>query len=174
MGTVFLDESMAVLTRTPAALNALLRGLPEAWTSATEGDGTWSPYIVMGHLIHCEKVDWMHRVTVILEHGKWRTFDAVDREAMLREGEQKPLDALLDEFAALRSGNLTRLRALDLQQEQLEIQGTHPSLGVVTLRQLLATWTAHDLAHMLQINRVMAKRYRDEVGPWAAFLSVMK
>ncbi len=155
-------------------LDALLRELPEAWTAATEGARTWSPYDVIGHLIHGEKADWMPRVVIILEHGPDRPFDPFDREAQFRASVGKSLATLLDEFGALRSENLMRLRALNLQSAQLDLEGTHPELGVVTLRQLLATWTAHDLAHILQVARVMAKRYQREVGPWAAYLSVMK
>ncbi|MEO8370225.1 MAG: DinB family protein [Candidatus Solibacter sp.] len=174
MSNVFLEESLAVLARTPVVLNALLRDLPEAWTAATEGEGTWSPYDVAGHLIHAEKTDWMPRLATILEHGPARPFEPFDREAMFGGPETKSLPALLDEFDALRSGNLARLRALALRPEQLDLQGTHPALGTVTVRQLLATWTAHDLGHILQVARVMARRYRQEVGPWAEYLSVMK
>ncbi len=166
----FLNECLAVLTRTPAVLDALLRDLPEAWTSATEGEGTWSPYVVIGHLIHGERADWMPRVEIILQHGPQRPFDPFDRESQ----SSGPLPALLDEFRALRQANLGRLRALNLQPAQLDLVGTHPALGTVTLRQLLATCTAHDLSHLVQINRVMAKRYRRDVGPWAEYLSVMK
>ena len=170
----FLDESLAILSRTPATLNALLRDLPEAWTSVTECPETWSAYDVIGHLIHGEKVDWMARLRIILEEGPGRPFDPFDREAQFRDSQGKPLNVLLDEFTALREENVERLKALQLTPEQLELPGTHPSLGPVKLRQLLATWTAHDLAHLLQISRVMAKRYRGEVGPWAQFLSVMR
>lgn len=173
MSAAFIDECFSVLTRTPAALNAMLRDLPEAWITATEGPGTWSPYIVIGHLVHGEKVDWMSRLQMILEHGTERPFDPFDREAQFHESEGKSLAALLDEFSALRRENLSRLRALNLQPKQLELRGNHPTLGQVTLRQLLATWTAHDLAHTVQISRVMAKRFKQEVGPWAEFLSVM-
>jgi len=170
----FLDESLALLSRTPAALDVLLRGLPAAWTTADEGPGTWTPYVVAGHLAHTERVDWMPRLMLILEDGPERPFDPVDREAQMKEGNARPLDEILDEFTALRRANLERLRALNLQPVQLELEGTHPTLGRVTLRQLLATWTAHDLAHLIQVSRTMAKRYRQEVGPWAQFLSVMK
>jgi hypothetical protein len=174
MPSPFLHETLSILTRTPATLDALLRDLPEQWTLATEGPGTWSPYDVIGHLIHGEKTDWIPRLGIILEHGASRPFTPFDREAQFRESQGKSLSTLLEEFSALRSDNLVRLRALNLQPAQLELQGTHPELGPVTLRQLLATWTAHDLAHLLQVSRVMAKRYRQEVGPWAAYLSVMK
>ena len=174
MTAPFLEECLSVLTRTPATLDMLLRDLPEAWITATEGPGTWSPYVVIGHLIHGEKADWMPRLALILEHGPSRPFDPFDRDAQFRESNGKSLSTLLDEFAALRRDNLVRLRALDLQRAQLESMGTHPELGPVTVRQLLATWTAHDLAHILQVSRVMAKRYRQEVGPWTEYLSVMK
>jgi len=155
-------------------LDVLLRDLPEVWTTATEGPGTWSPYVVIGHLIHAETVDWMPRLTIILEHGTSRPFEPFDREAQLHDGNGKTLPALLDEFGGLRRENVARLRAMNLTAEQLERTGMHPALGLVTARQLLATWTAHDLGHTLQISRVMAKRYRAEVGPWAEYLSVMK
>jgi hypothetical protein len=174
MTVPFLEECVAVLARTPATLAAMLRGLPEAWTTATEGPGTWSPYDVIGHLIHAEKTDWVPRLTIILEHGPQRLFDSFDREAQFSNSYGKSLSTLLDEFGALRLDNLGRLRALNLRPEQLELKGTHPELGVVTVRQLLATWTAHDLAHVLQVSRVMARRYKQEVGPWAQYLSVMK
>ncbi|MBI4903082.1 MAG: DinB family protein [Acidobacteria bacterium] len=173
MGTLFLDESLAILARVPAALDALLRDLPEAWTEANEGPGTWSPREVIGHLIHLEKVDWMPRLDIILQYGPGRPFDPVDREAQLRERDGKPLAVMLDELSTLRGENLKRLRALNLGDEQLDLEGRHPALGVVTARQLLATWAAHDLAHLVQIGRVMAKRYRHETGPWAEYLTVM-
>jgi hypothetical protein len=172
--TAFLEDSLAVLTRTPATFDTLLRDLPEAWTAATEGPGTWSPYVVMGHLIQGERTDWMPRLAIILKHGPARPFDPFDRDAQFVESEGKSLATLLDEFSTLRRENLAHLRALNLQPAQLELKGTHPALGSVTVRQLLATWTAHDLAHILQVSRVMAKRYKQEVGPWAEYLSVMK
>lgn len=174
MAVPFLEECLSVLTRTPATLDTLLRDLPEAWTTATEGPGTWSPYVVIGHLIHGERADWMPRLAIILEHGPSRPFDPFDRETQFRESDGKSLSTLLDEFGVLRRDNLARLSALNLQPAQFELQGTHPALGPVTVRQLLATWTAHDLAHILQVSRVMAKRYKQEVGPWAEYLSVMK
>ena len=174
MSGPFLEECFAVLTRTPATFDALLRGLPEQWTTATEGPGTWSPYAVIGHLIHGEKTDWLPRVMVILEHGPDHPFESFDRDAQFRDSEGKPMSSLLDEFAERRADNLVQLRALDLQPAQLELVGTHPAFGRVTLRQLVATWTAHDLAHILQVCRVMAKRYKQEVGPWAEYLSVMR
>jgi DinB superfamily len=174
MTAAFLEECLSVLTRTPATLDALLRDLPEVWTAATEGPGTWSPYVVIGHLIHAEQSDWMPRLAIILEHGRSRPFDTFDREAQLRDSNGKSLSTLLDEFSALRRDNLARLRSLNLRPAQFELTGTHPALGPVTVRQLLATWTAHDLGHILQVSRVMARRYKQEVGPWAEYLSVMK
>ena len=174
MSGPFLEECFAVLTRTPATFDALLRGLPEQWTTATEGPGTWSPYAIIGHLIHGEKTDWLPRVMVILEHGPDHPFESFDRDAQFRDSKGKSISSLLDEFAERRSDNLVQLRALNLQPAQLELVGTHPALGRVTLRQLVATWTAHDLAHILQVSRVMAKRYKQEVGPWAEYLSVMR
>ena len=174
MTSTFVDECLSVLGRTPPTMDALLRDLPEAWTEATEGPGTWSPYVVIGHLIHGERTDWITRLAIILEDGPSRPFDPFDREAQFRESQGKSLGMLLDEFTALRRENLARLRALDLQPAQLESVGTHPALGPVTVRQLLATWTAHDLAHLAQVSRVMARRYKQEAGPWAQYLSIMK
>jgi hypothetical protein len=174
MTASFLEECLSVLTRTPVTLDTMLRDLPEVWTLATEDPGTWSPYVVIGHLIHGERADWMPRLAIILEHGPNRPFDSFDREAQFQESRGKSLSTLLDEFTALRRDNLARLRGLNLQPAQLELHGTHPALGPVTLRQLLATWTAHDLGHILQVSRVMARRYKQEVGPWAEYLSVMK
>jgi hypothetical protein len=172
MSTSFLDESIAILTRTPATLSALLRDLPEAWTTATEGPETWSPHMVVSHLIHAEKVDWIPRLQIILEHGTRRPFEPFDRQGPVY-WKEATLAERLDEFSELRQKNLATLGALRLQPSQLELQGTHPAFGPVTARQLLATWTAHDLGHILQITRTMARRYKQEVGPWAEYLSVM-
>jgi hypothetical protein len=169
----FMTEFLAVLNRTPATLDALLRDLPEPWISATDGNGTWSAYDVLGHLIHCEQTDWMPRLQTILSHGTSQPFAPVDREAQFARA-PKPFNELLDEFSTLRRRNLEELRNLNLQPAHLELLGTHPAFGPVTLRQLLATWTAHDMAHLLQISRTLARRYRHEVGPWAQYLSVMK
>jgi len=174
MQAPFFEECLSILTRTPATLDAMLRSLPETWTTATEGPGTWSPYDVVGHLIHGERTDWMQRLAIILEHGTTRTFDVFDREAQFQESRGKSLATLLDEFRARRGENLERVKALHLRPEQLEWKGVHPGLGPVTLRQLLATWTAHDLDHIVQIARVMARHYKQEVGPWAEYMRVMK
>ncbi len=169
-----LHHTIALLTRTPAALDALLRDLPEEWTLRNEGENTWSTFDVLGHLIHGERTDWMPRARRILESGESRTFDPFDRWAQERESQGKTLPQLLDEFADLRAQNLNQLRALNLQAQDFKKRGRHPALGVVTLSELLATWAAHDLTHLHQISRVMAHQYRHVVGPWSAFLGVMQ
>ena len=169
-----LQQTISLLTRTPAALDALLRDLPEGWTLRNEGENTWSAYDVVGHLIHCERTDWMPRARIVLQFGETRAFEPFDRLGHVRESEGKPLEQLLDEFAGLRSENLAELRALNLKPEDLERRGLHPSLGDVTLSQLLATWAAHDLTHLHQLSRVMAHQYREAVGPWSAYLGVLQ
>ena len=169
-----LDETVAVLTRTPATLDALLRGLPESWVRSSEGKDTWSAFDIVGHLIVGERTDWMSRTRVILENGEARPFDPFDRFAQVKESQNKSLDQLLDDFARLRRENLAALRALNLQPEDMSRRGRHPALGVVTLAQLLATWAVHDLTHLHQLSRVMAYQYRDTVGPWSAYLGVLK
>jgi hypothetical protein len=169
-----LERTIALLERTPGALAALLDGLPDPWTRGNEGPETFSPYDVVGHLIHGEKTDWMARTRIILEHGEARPFDRYDRFAQLRDSAGRPLAALLAEFTRLRRDNLAALRAMKLGPAELERRGTHPVLGVVTLRQLLATWAAHDLTHLHQIARVMAHQVREEVGPWVRFLGVLR
>jgi DinB superfamily len=169
-----LNHTIALLARTPATLNALLRDLPEAWTHQNEGENTWSPFDIVGHLIHGEHTDWMPRAKTILEFGETKAFEPFDREAFKRESKDKSLPQLLDEFAHLRSNNLDQLRALNLQPKDLERRGRHPALGIVTLSQLLATWATHDLTHLHQISRAMAHQYRDSVGPWSKFLGVLQ
>lgn len=168
-----MEEGVAILARTPATLDALLRGLPDGWIAAHEGGETWSPYDVVGHLIHGERTDWMPRVRTILEHGDTKTFETFDRLAQFVASKGRTLGSLLDEFAALRNDNLRELEALHLTEADLARRGQHPALGVVTLGQLLATWVAHDLDHVVQIARVLAKQYSDEVGPWRAYLRVI-
>ncbi len=174
-----LADTIAVLNRTPSALDALLRGLPDIWIRSNEGythDGnpTWSPFDIVGHLISGERTDWMPRVRIILEHGEGRAFDPFDRLAQERESQGKSLEQLLDEFARLRRENITALQSLNLQPQDLARRGKHPELGGCTLSQLLATWTVHDLTHLHQISRVMAYQYRDAVGPWSIYLGVLK
>jgi len=169
-----LEQTIALLARTPATLNALLRDLPDSWTRQNEGEKTWSAFDVVGHLIHGERTDWIPRAERILEFGESRAFDPFDRWAQEKESQGKTLPELLDEFARLRSENLNRVRALNLQPQDYLRRGKHPALGVVSLSQLLATWAAHDLTHLHQISRIMAHQYRDAVGPWSAFLGVMQ
>jgi hypothetical protein len=171
--SLVVEEAAAVLARTPAALDALLRGLPDDWIGANEGGETWSPFDVVGHLIHGEKTDWMPRVRIILEHGESRPFEKFDRFAQLAASEGRSVDRLLEEFAALRDENVRQLLGLQLSEADLDKRGRHPELGGVTLRQLLATWVAHDLDHVVQISRVLARQYSDEVGPWRAYLRVI-
>jgi hypothetical protein len=169
-----LQNTIALLSRTPGALDALLHGLPEAWTHQNEGEGTFTVVDVVGHLIYSDRVNWMPRARMILEHGETRPFEPFDRRGHVEECRGKTLPQLLDEFARIRAKSLEELRALGLQPEQLELRGRHPSLGAVTLSNLLATWAAHDLTHLHQISRIMANQYRDEVGPFGAFLGVLK
>ncbi len=169
-----LADVVAVLSRTPATLDAWLRGLPEAWVLRNEGKDSWSAFDIVGHLIVGERTDWMPRARVILEKGETRPFDPFDRFAQERESRGKSLDQLLDEFARLRRENLAALQAMNLQKEDFTRRGTHPALGPVTLEELLATWAVHDLTHLHQLSRVMAHQYRDTVGPWSAYLGVLQ
>lgn len=169
-----LQTTISLLTRTPMALAALLRDLPEAWTLQNEGEDTWSAFDIVGHLIHGERTDWISRARTLLEWGETRTFEPFDRQAQKQDSRGKSLGQLLDEFAALRSDNLSQLQALNLTPDDLARRGRHPALGVVTLSELLATWAAHDLNHLHQISRVMAHQYRDAVGPWIGYLGVMQ
>lgn len=168
-----LDETMEVLRNTPAALRSLLSGLSRRWTECDEGPDTWKAYDIVGHLIHGEQTDWIQRLEIILEQGESRTFTPFDRFAQFEESKGKTLDELLESFAALREQNLRTLAALNLTPEHLDRRGKHPQLGSVTARQLLATWAVHDLGHIAQIARVMAKRYREAVGPWRAYLRIV-
>ena len=169
-----LGETTALLARTPAALNALLRDLPEAWTSTNEGAGTWSAFDIVAHLIHAERADWIPRARIILESGEGRTFEPFERGGHVRESQGRSLPQLLDEFARVRSENLNHLRAMNLQPEDLDRRGSHPALGTVTLSALLATWVVHDLTHLHQISRVLAHQYRETVGPWSRYLGVLQ
>jgi hypothetical protein len=169
-----LEHTISLLTRTPAALNALLRDLPETWTLRNEGEDTWSAFDVVGHLIHAERTDWMPRARTVLQFGEAQPFAPFDRFGLVRECQGKSMEQLLDEFARLRSESLGELRALKLRQEDLELRGRHPALGVVTLSELLATWAAHDLTHLHQISRIMAHQYRETVGPWREYLGVLR
>src|SRR5246127_5065421 len=169
-----LAEAVAVLTRTPATLDAMLRGLPNTWVRCNEGKDTWSAFDIVGHLIVGERTDWMPRLRIILENGEARAFDPFDRFAQTRESKGKSLEQLLDEFARLRKESLTALEALNLQPQDLTRRGTHPALGPVTASELLATWAVHDLTHLHQLSRLMAHQYRDAVGPWSVYLGVLQ
>jgi hypothetical protein len=169
-----LDDAIPVLRRTPAVLRELLKDLPPRWTEANEGPGTWSPFDVVGHLIHGEKTDWMPRVEQMLRHGDTVPFSPFDREAMFAASRGVVLADLLETFARLRKENLNRLVALKLTEADLARRGRHPELGTVTMRQHLAAWVAHDLDHLGQIARAMARQYADAVGPWQAYLSILR
>lgn len=168
-----LEQATEILRRTPSTLNSLLRHLPVEWVLATEGLQSWSPYDVVGHLIHAEETDWISRAKIILEHGETHPFEPFDRFAMFEKSKGKSLAELLDIFERLREGNLKELEKMHLTTEMLENRGKHPELGVVTLGQLLSTWVVHDLGHIGQIVRIMAKQYQTEVGPWQTYLPIL-
>ena len=168
-----LEKTILVLARTPRVLHSLLAGLPAEWTSANEGPDTWSPFDVVGHLIDAEETDWIVRARIILAQGNSRRFEPFDRARHLQLNQGRTTAQLLARFEVLRKNNLVELRRMQLGPEQLELTGEHPDLGPVTLRQLLATWVVHDLGHVAQICRVMAKQYREAEGPWEAYLPVL-
>lgn len=167
------NKSLEILKRTPVVLSGLLKGLHDDWIIANEGTDTFSAYDVIGHLIHGEKTDWVVRAKRILQHGAALPFEPYDRFAQIEESKGKTLQQLLDEFATLRKENTDWLAELSLTEEDLEKKGMHPSLGEVTLRNLLSTWVVHDLTHIAQITRVMAKQYKEEMGPWPEFFRIL-
>ena len=169
-----LDQCAEILERTPQVLRELVAGLPTNWTRTNEGGETWSPYDVVGHLIHGERTDWIPRTEHILRHGDAVPFESFDREAMFEASRGRSLGELLDTFEALRRESLARLAALRLTETDLARRGRHPELGSVTLGQHLATWVAHDMSHVAQVVRTMARQYTEAVGPWVAYLSVLK
>lgn len=169
-----ITQGIAVLERTPHILRAWLAGLAPEWTDATEGGKTWSPYVVVGHLIHGEHTDWIPRAQIILAQASDRRFTPYDRFAQFHESTGKTLQQLLDEFTELRAGNLATLAEWNLTDAQYALTGEHPAFGAVTLRQLLAAWVVHDLGHIAQVARVMAHQYRDAVGPWHEYLTIIK
>ena len=169
-----LDETLALLTRTPDVLKALLRGLPGIWTMGNEGDGSWTPSDVVAHLIHAERNNWIPRARTILKYGETQAFAPFDREGNFSQSRRKNLEALLNEFAEARAESLQQLSEMNLLPQDLEKKGRHPALGTVTLSELIATWAAHDLTHLHQISRVMAFQYRDAVGPFRKYLGVMQ
>jgi len=169
-----LDHAVSLLKRTPGILSTLLEGLPEEWIYHNEGPKTWSPFDVLGHLIHGEKTDWIPRIRIILHESSDKTFEPFDRFAQFKESENKSLSSLLKEFETLRIKNIETLDSFNLSNDDLERWGTHPELGKVKLSELIATWTAHDLGHLYQISRVMANQYRNQVGPWKKYLGIIK
>ena len=169
-----INKSLEILERTPAVLNTLLSGLNEDWLINNEGPETFSPYDVIGHLIHGEKTDWTARTKRILEFGTGKSFEPYDRFAQKEESKGKTMQQLLSEFEKLRKENIHWLRSLNLTEKDLDKKGMHPKLGEVSLRNLLATWVAHDLTHIAQITRVMAKQYKDEMGPWPEFFRILR
>lgn len=168
-----LPDIIAVLRNTPQVLRALLRDLDSKWIDSNYGPDTFSPFDVVGHLIHCERTDWIPRARIILEHGESQPFEPFDRYAMYEESKGKTISMLLDEFESLRRENLTALQAMRLTEADLARRGTHPALGTVTLGQLLALCPVHDLNHIHQIAKCMAWQYKDEIGPWKQYIGVL-
>ncbi len=168
-----LHEAIEILSRTPSVLEILLTGLPEDWIISNEGEESWSPFDIVGHYIHGEKTDWIPRMEIILGDAINKTFIPFDRFAQFENSIGKNLNQLLSEFKELRKENLLRLSSADLSEADLDKEGIHPHFGKVTLRQLLSTWVVHDLAHINQISRVLAKQYKDEIGPWTEYFSVI-
>ena len=169
-----LDRSIEILVRTPEVLNAMLNNISSKWTSVNEGGESWSAYDVIGHLIHGEKTDWIPRMEIILSNMEQKTFEPFDRFAQFEDSKGKSLTQLLDEFKSLREKNIETLRSKNITEKDLGRKGIHPAFGEVTLGQLLSTWVVHDLNHLAQISRVMAKQYKEEVGPWVEYLRILQ
>ena len=169
-----LQEALELLERTPRTLESMLTGLSDSWLGCREGEGTWSASEVVDHLIEAEKRNWIPRMEWLLAHGEEQPFPPFDRFAHLRQPSGRSLEQRLAEFRELRDGHVARLRAFIDPERHLGLKGMHPEFGSVTLGQLLSTWVVHDLTHLSQIIRVMAKRYRDDVGPWVAYLKILK
>lgn len=169
-----LSKSFTILERTPEVLKTLLKDLPEDWTNANEGGESWSPFIIVGHLVHGEKTDWLTRTKIILSDADDKTFSPFDRFAQIKDNEGRKLSELLDEFAERRQANLKELKALNITEDMLGKTGRHPAFGEVTLGNLLTTWMNHDLNHLYQITRVLAKQFKEETGPWVEFLRVLR
>ena len=168
-----LEYSLEILERTPGTLESLLAGLSDPWLTADEGPDTWNPWEVVAHLTDLERTDWLLRVNIILEHGRHRPFAPVDRRAFSTKCQGRTVESLMDEFATLRQENMKSLRSFDLGPDQLALHGAHPTLEDVTMSQLLAAWVVHDMNHIAQIMRVMAKRYDSAVGPWKEYLPLL-
>jgi hypothetical protein len=169
-----LKSSLQILNRTPHLLDVWLRDLPDEWIKCNEGAETWSAYDVVGHLIHGERTDWMTRARIIMSDALDRTFEKFDRFAQFQESAGKSMNELLDEFKIARQNNLVFIQSCGIDDATLNKTGTHPSFGTVTLKQLLSTWVVHDLNHIAQIARVMAKQYKEETGPWIEYLRILK
>ena len=167
-----LDQAIPVLERTPAVLSALLGGLPQSWLAAREGPEAWSPSQIIGHLINGERTDWIPRARIILKQESYRRFNPFDRTAELDS--DRPLRDRLEEFEELREENVATLRGWNLKDKDLDLTGDHPDLGTVTMRQLLATWVVHDVSHIAQITRTMAREYTAAVGPWIEYFRVLQ
>lgn len=172
--TFHLDRTVEILKNTPCVLRSMLEGLSEPWVMSHYGENTFSPFDVVGHLIHGERTDWMPRARIILEHGEAKPFDPFDRYAMFEASKGTCIGELLDTFDSLRRDNIQALKSLNLIPEQLMLRGTHPELGSVTLENLLATWTVHDLNHIAQIAKAMSFQLRDTVGPWLQYASILR
>ncbi len=168
-----LEQASQVLRRTPATLQALLEGLDDVWVHADEGEGTFSPFEVVGHMLEAERSNWLPRARTIRAADPEASFLPFDRYEHRRRHAGRPLEELLDEFAALRRASLAEVASWGLGESALDARASHPDLGTVTLRQLLSTWVVHDLGHLAQVARVMAKRYREDVGPWERYLPVL-
>jgi len=168
-----LKEAIEILGRTPAVLTSLLSGLSDRWIYNNEGGESWNPYDIVGHMVHGEKKDWILRAKIILENGEKKPFEPFDRFAQFKDSEGKTLNDLLEEFTKLRRGNVDVLNKLNLDENDLKKKGIHPEFGKVTIKQLLSTWVVHDLSHVRQISRVMAKQYKNEIGPWGTYLPVI-
>lgn len=169
-----LDKSIEILERTPGVLTAMLQNISAEWTSGNEGGQTWSVYDIIGHLIHGEKTDWIPRADIILSEKPDKNFEPFDRLAQFEKSKEKSLTQLLDEFSIVRKKNIEYLRSKKLTDKNLEEKGIHPAFGEVTLSQLLATWVVHDLNHIAQVSRVMAKQYKADVGPWIEYLRILQ
>ncbi|MCI0449681.1 MAG: DinB family protein [Chlorobi bacterium] len=168
-----IEKSVEILERTPRVLEELLNDLSDEWITSNEGADSWSPYDIMGHLIHGEKTDWITRMQIILSGREDKSFEPFDRFAQFKNSKGKSIKLLLDEFKQLRKKNIETLNSANITSDQLNLTGIHPEFGEVTLEQLIATWVVHDLSHIVQISRVMAMQYKDEVGPWIEYLPIL-
>jgi len=169
-----LSKSLEILERTPGVLIALLQNLSVEWTLNNEGGETWNVHDIVGHLIHGEETDWITRTEIILSNKPDKTFAPFDRFAQFEKSKEKTMSQLLDKFKSLRQNNIAVLKSMELTDQDLEQTGVHPAFGEVTLSQLLSTWTVHDLNHIAQISRVIAKQYKTEVGPWTEYLRILQ